>query len=81
VFAPWYPAVRAAGTLLVDVGEPDLLIGLADWVEPRLTPAGAAVWDPADITARTRGVLDWVRPNSLLSLSKQTVRVGLPLEA
>ena len=48
-----FHAVRAAATLLVEVGEPDLLIGLADWAEPMLRPAGADVWQPAVPSAVT----------------------------
>ena len=57
-----FRAIGDAASLLVSFGEPDLLIGLADWCEPRLRPAGADVWLPPSsddaFTTKTEGVLD-----------------------
>jgi PI-3-kinase-related kinase SMG-1 len=64
-----FRAIGDAASLLVSFGEPDLLIGLADWCEPRLRPAGADVWLPPSsddaFTTSTEGVLDWVRAAAL----------------
>ena len=68
-----FRAISDAVSLLVSFGEPDLLIGLADWCEPRLRSAGLDGWLPPshDTTSddafskEAEGLLDFVRAAAL----------------
>ena len=68
-----FRAISDAVSLLVSFGELDLLIGLADWCEPRLRSAGLDVCLPTShdttsddaISKKAEGLLDWIRAAAL----------------